>query len=79
METGLCPSSLELDALSVVNLINSNVLPGVDIGVVLHDIFLMLKNSFFSSISFVPRIANSVAHNLAKIALDYEGESRVLC
>ncbi|TXG46285.1 hypothetical protein EZV62_028213 [Acer yangbiense] len=54
---GLLPASLDSDALSVVNLVNSKVVPLADIGVV---------------ISFVHRLANKVAHALAKLALTHE-------
>ncbi|TXG69190.1 hypothetical protein EZV62_004125 [Acer yangbiense] len=74
LEAGLCPASIESDSLSVVNLINSMDILRAEIGVVLHDILAMGSNSFFSSVSFVPRLTNCVAHSLAKLSLSFEGE-----
>ncbi|KAK0601310.1 hypothetical protein LWI29_023054 [Acer saccharum] len=74
LESGLYPALLESDALSVVKMINERVIPCADIGIVLHDILVELGNPCFISVSFVPRLANCVAHNLAKLALGSEGE-----
>jgi hypothetical protein len=43
--------------------------------VVLHDIAFFLRNFSFVSVNFVPRVANKVAHSLAKLSLGYVGES----
>ncbi|KAK0580643.1 hypothetical protein LWI29_004599 [Acer saccharum] len=67
-------SLVESDALSVVDLISAKVTPSSDVGIIIHDI-LNLVSSWFVSFNFVPRLANRVAHSLAKLALDYEGRS----
>ncbi|KAK0592574.1 hypothetical protein LWI29_021554 [Acer saccharum] len=74
-ETGLTPAILESDALSVVNKIGLEMVNGAEIGVVINDIYEVLRRSKVSTINFVPRLANSVAHSLAKLALASEGES----
>ncbi|KAK1562762.1 hypothetical protein Q3G72_016592 [Acer saccharum] len=43
-----------------------------EVGVVIHDIRCMIRNSDFISVNFVPRLVNSVAPCLVKIALDFE-------
>ncbi|KAK3227490.1 hypothetical protein Dsin_007352 [Dipteronia sinensis] len=68
-ENGFLPAVLESDALTVVNAISLKAL--------LSRTFLllsMLTSVDVFSVSFVPRLANKVAHCLAKLALDYTGE-----
>ena len=48
--------------------------PSFEVGVVVNDILLFLSQYNFVSINFVPRLANNVAHDLAKLALSYMGE-----
>ncbi|KAK1574906.1 hypothetical protein Q3G72_000924 [Acer saccharum] len=74
LEAGLVPAMLESDALSVVKMIGSNSVPNADIGVIIHDVFEFLGILCFESINFVPRLANKVAHSLAKLALSHRGE-----
>ncbi|KAK2659903.1 hypothetical protein Ddye_006436 [Dipteronia dyeriana] len=74
LKTGLVSASLESDALTVVNMIGTNTVPGSDVGVIIYDILGVLGDSCFSSITFVPRLANKVAHSLAKPTLVYKGE-----
>ncbi|KAK0608384.1 hypothetical protein LWI29_029944 [Acer saccharum] len=74
LQLGLFPALLESDALAVVELISAKVVPASDVGIVINDI-LNLISSCFVSFSFVPRLANRVAHGLAKLALDYKGRS----
>ncbi|TXG46410.1 hypothetical protein EZV62_028092 [Acer yangbiense] len=68
---GLVPAVLESDALSLVNTICLKVVPHTEVGVVVQDILNLLLNVNVASISFVPRIANKVAHGLAEFALDH--------
>ncbi|KAK1588286.1 hypothetical protein Q3G72_021713 [Acer saccharum] len=74
LENGLFPTSLESDALVVVDMIGSTVPPSSEIGVIIHDILVFFWNSHFLAINFVPRLANKVAHGLAKLALNHVGE-----
>ncbi|KAK3183691.1 hypothetical protein Dsin_030977 [Dipteronia sinensis] len=75
VETGLVSATLESDALSVVNTIELKVVPSAKVGVVVHDILYVLRDSNFTSVNFVPRLANNVAYSLAKLALGHECES----
>jgi hypothetical protein len=68
VDYGLLPTVLESDAKSVVDLINSDSCSFTDIGVIVSDI-VALSCRFNIPISFVPRGANKVAHDLAKFAL----------
>ncbi|KAK1587419.1 hypothetical protein Q3G72_012617 [Acer saccharum] len=74
MEIGLVPTVLESDAQAVINAIGSQVVPSSEVGVIIHDILSVFGRSSFSSINFVPTLANNVAHNLAKLALSHAGE-----
>ena len=58
-----------------MDLIGSAQVPCSEIGVIFHDIKVVLSNSFFHSVIFVPRVANKVAHSLAKLGLCSVGES----
>ncbi|KAK2656769.1 hypothetical protein Ddye_009821 [Dipteronia dyeriana] len=69
LETGLYTAILESDALSVVNLIKAKEIPSSDVSVVIHDILDLFENVGVFSCDFAPRLANKVAHGLAKIAL----------
>ncbi|KAK3190102.1 hypothetical protein Dsin_029663 [Dipteronia sinensis] len=64
----LVPTIVESDAKVVVNIVNLGVVPSADIGNIIADI-LYLIHSNPSTVSFIPRIANSVAHSLAKLAI----------
>ncbi|KAK0607443.1 hypothetical protein LWI29_015165 [Acer saccharum] len=75
VETGLVPAMLESDASVVVNAIGSQDRSSSDVGIIIHDISCLLRSPCFNSISFVPRLANKVAHGLAKLALRFVGES----
>ncbi|TXG71533.1 hypothetical protein EZV62_000112 [Acer yangbiense] len=66
---------LESDALCVVQAINNKSPPSSEVGVVLNDIFLVLDRFSEVSFAFVPRLGNKVAHGLAKLELNHEGES----
>ncbi|KAK3184510.1 hypothetical protein Dsin_031796 [Dipteronia sinensis] len=67
---GRVPIVLELDALSVVNSIVSKEVPNIEVGVRVHDVLCLLKDAIY----FVPRLANTVAHGLARLTLDQVGE-----
>ncbi|KAK2659363.1 hypothetical protein Ddye_005896 [Dipteronia dyeriana] len=74
LENGLVPMILESDALDLVNKIRSQTVPSSEVGVIIHDILILLGNLDLSSIRFVSRLANKVAHCLAKLALKFLGE-----
>ncbi|KAK2655217.1 hypothetical protein Ddye_008269 [Dipteronia dyeriana] len=74
LESCLVPIVLEFDALRVVNLLKLKVVPDSKIGVVIHDISNIVDHSCSFSFNFVPRLANKVAHGLAKLTLAYRGE-----
>ncbi|KAK2661569.1 hypothetical protein Ddye_000143 [Dipteronia dyeriana] len=74
MESGLVPVVLESDALEVVNLLQSKIVPNSELGVIIHDISDIVDNSFLCSFHFVHRLANKVAHGLTKLALAHRGE-----
>ncbi|KAK3217805.1 hypothetical protein Dsin_011775 [Dipteronia sinensis] len=74
VETGLVPAVVESDALSVVNAITSKMVPNTEVGMVIHDILCILRNSNFISVKLLPRLANKVSHSLARLALGYVGE-----
>ncbi|KAK2665980.1 hypothetical protein Ddye_004554 [Dipteronia dyeriana] len=67
---GLVPAIVELDALTVVAAIQSQVTPYTDVGVIFHDIIREAPICEISSFGFVPHLANMVAH-----CLDYVSES----
>ncbi|KAK3224784.1 hypothetical protein Dsin_004646 [Dipteronia sinensis] len=73
VNTGLLPAMLESDALTVVNVIRSQVLPSADEVVVISDILCAINGTNILSMNFVLRVANMVAHGLAKLALSYVG------
>ncbi|KAL5796520.1 hypothetical protein ACOSQ2_001340 [Xanthoceras sorbifolium] len=65
--------SIESDAVTVINCLNSSKLPLSEIGVVLADILTLVQTygAVVSSYSHVPRSANKVAHTLAKTSFDF--------
>ena len=66
---GLFPTMIESDALGVVNLVNSDGIILADIGLVIQYIQTRIKRGLVKWVRFVPRKANVVAHNLAKLVL----------
>ncbi|KAK3212224.1 hypothetical protein Dsin_016930 [Dipteronia sinensis] len=65
----LLPAVVELDVLGVVNLINTGSAISADVGVVLSDIFNIISTSGIELVQYVPRMANMVAHSIARMAL----------
>ncbi|KAL5782947.1 hypothetical protein ACOSP7_007976 [Xanthoceras sorbifolium] len=70
-DLGIWPSIIESNAEAVVNLININrdLMPLSEIGIFVKDIRVLLSELNIARVSFVPRLANSVAHSLAKFAV----------
>ena len=66
------PFIIEFDSLEVVDL-SKNMKRSMDeISWTIKEIQSSLKNQSQSSIQFVPRLCNSIAHSTAKVALEYE-------
>ncbi|KAL5804219.1 hypothetical protein ACOSQ3_031019 [Xanthoceras sorbifolium] len=74
VQTGLLPICVELDAEFVVNLIMSKATPISEIGVVIEEILLLISMHPVYSVRFIPRLANRIAHGLAKFGLSAVGE-----
>ncbi|KAL5755139.1 hypothetical protein ACOSP7_023359 [Xanthoceras sorbifolium] len=68
-DLGIWPSIIESDAEAVVNLINGDLMPLFEIGIFVKDIRVLLSELNIARVSFVPHLANSVAHGLAKLAV----------
>ncbi|KAL5776792.1 hypothetical protein ACOSP7_009718 [Xanthoceras sorbifolium] len=66
---GIWPSIIESDAEAVVNLINGDLMPLSEIGIFVKDIRVLLSELNIARVLFVPRLANSVAHGLAKLVV----------
>ncbi|TXG47194.1 hypothetical protein EZV62_026488 [Acer yangbiense] len=71
---GFFPTVLESDALTVVQDICRNESLSSDVGLVIDDILFFCRDFNFFSFRHVPRLANKVAHGLAKLALSNLGE-----
>ncbi|KAL5750380.1 hypothetical protein ACOSP7_024983 [Xanthoceras sorbifolium] len=74
VETGLLLVCVESDTEFVVNLITSKAAPISEIGVVIEEILLLISMHPVYSVRFIPRLANWVAHWLAKFGLSVVGE-----
>ncbi|KAK3226041.1 hypothetical protein Dsin_005903 [Dipteronia sinensis] len=68
-DVGLWPSEVEVDAQTIVTLMDSSGIPFSDVWMVIQDIKLLLEEFPACSVAFVPRNANMVAHCLAKLGL----------
>ncbi|KAL5826370.1 hypothetical protein ACOSQ4_018167 [Xanthoceras sorbifolium] len=62
-DLGIVPNFIESDASTVVDLINGRIMSSADVEIVVLRCFLG------SVVSLVPRLANFVAHSIAKLAL----------
>ncbi|KAK3229836.1 hypothetical protein Dsin_001717 [Dipteronia sinensis] len=69
VDTGLVPTIVESDCLNLVRKVVDGVPTDGDIGLVVNDILHYFRNRAVSSVSYVPRKANKVAHSLVKMAL----------
>ncbi|KAL5826696.1 hypothetical protein ACOSQ3_018532 [Xanthoceras sorbifolium] len=70
----LLPARLNSDALSIVNLISSSTIPNSELGLLISDIVELLANPLFVGVSFIPRSANFVAHDLTSLAFSFNVE-----
>ncbi|KAI9198073.1 hypothetical protein LWI28_009622 [Acer negundo] len=68
-DTGLYPCQADSDVAVVVNWINNGSILVSEIGSVINDIHILLRQARCKSINFVPRLANQVVHVLVKNAL----------
>ena len=75
IDSGIFPIMVELDTTMVVSWINGGVDLCSKVGVIISDIKNLLQQIQCCAMSFVPRLANKVAHCLAKFALSC-GEDR---
>ena len=69
IDTGLNPITVESDAAVVVNWINGELDLLSEVGTIITDIKYLLHQIQCVAVTFVPRLANMVAHCLAKFAL----------
>ncbi|KAK2662089.1 hypothetical protein Ddye_000663 [Dipteronia dyeriana] len=73
--SGLWPCSIESDTEVVVNLVNYKSVSCAEIGIIIQDILSLLNDFSGCIVSFVPRVANMVAHYLAKVGLSSDSDS----
>ena len=66
------PFSIESNSLKVVDLSKNRKRSMAEISWTIKEIQTSLKNQSQSSIQFVPRLCNSIAHSIGKVALEYE-------
>ncbi|XP_024043258.1 uncharacterized protein LOC112099955 [Citrus clementina] len=66
------PFIIESDSLEVVDLSKNRKRSLAEISWTIKEIQSSLKNQSQSSIQFIPRLCNSIAHSTAKVALEYE-------
>ncbi|KAK1552567.1 hypothetical protein Q3G72_019260 [Acer saccharum] len=66
-DSGLLPCLVEFDAQMVVKIVNSGSVPLSDIGLLISDILLFLRDHPGCKVVFTSRKNNFVAHGLAKI------------
>ncbi|KAK3206078.1 hypothetical protein Dsin_020124 [Dipteronia sinensis] len=63
------PCSFETDALSVVSMVKADASPYAEVGLIIHDIQLLLNSYPDNDVDYVPRKANMAAYSLAKLGL----------
>ncbi|KAK3229082.1 hypothetical protein Dsin_000963 [Dipteronia sinensis] len=68
-EVGFWPCSFKTDAQVVVNLISSNDIICSEVGLIIRDICLLLKDFPSCNVDFVLRKPNMAAYSLVKIGL----------
>ncbi|KAK2649997.1 hypothetical protein Ddye_017486 [Dipteronia dyeriana] len=72
VDSGLVPTVIESNALSVVSLINSGSPNLTELGLVCGDIAKHIQDGVITAVGFIPRKAKVVAHTLAKMALSID-------
>ncbi|KAH7571631.1 hypothetical protein JRO89_XS04G0105300 [Xanthoceras sorbifolium] len=73
LESGITSFMVESDSATTVNLVRSRSVILSEVGLYIEDIISKFDNVSFVDINFIPRTANSVAHGLAKFALQVSG------
>lgn len=74
-EGGTSPCILEMDSLSIFQLLNPDVEDVSEVGRIAREIKVLEFLVHQASISFTKRSGNEVAHKLAKLALSEEEET----
>ncbi|KAK2635434.1 hypothetical protein Ddye_030226 [Dipteronia dyeriana] len=74
VESGIWPCMIESDAQVVVSMINSDLLPLDEIGLVINDIVDLLRSLPQFKVCFISRKANMAVHCLAKLGLSLESD-----
>ena len=69
MDSGLVPLVMESDALNVVSMINDSSPISSDVCIIILDIKDCIDCLLNVNVSYVPRVANVVAHKLSKIGI----------
>ncbi|TXG48741.1 hypothetical protein EZV62_024616 [Acer yangbiense] len=77
IKAGILPICLETDAANVVKLVTSRgTSPNSEIAFILDEIWdCMQSNNLHANFSYVPRLANMVAHSLTKLARSFKGST----
>ncbi|KAK2665896.1 hypothetical protein Ddye_004470 [Dipteronia dyeriana] len=65
---GLLPATVDSDTLSVVQAIRKKEASSSEVGVIVNDVIYLISQVEIFSADFVLRLANSVAHGLARLA-----------
>ncbi|KAL5738403.1 hypothetical protein ACOSP7_031164 [Xanthoceras sorbifolium] len=71
-ERGLLPLLVETDSLNVSCLCNEDLLSRSDVENIIFDIQSLMSSLNISSISFISRLGNGVAHSITKRAFDLD-------
>ncbi|KAK0606077.1 hypothetical protein LWI29_033929 [Acer saccharum] len=71
-KSGLHHLAIESDSLNVVRLCRGEIATRSDVLNTINDIQILLDRDDMTSISYVPRICNRVAHEVARRAIDLE-------
>lgn len=74
-EAGITNITFEGDCQHVVQEVNSDSLCDSMLRTIVYDIRCLLAFNPFLKVKYVPREANGVAHNLAKLALSLSGQN----
>ncbi|KAL5758057.1 hypothetical protein ACOSP7_020668 [Xanthoceras sorbifolium] len=74
LELDLLPVIVETDFLDVVTTINNPSVYFSEVGLVISDIVDLLGRCPRSKVLYVPRLANIVAHTLARFALEIDSD-----
>ncbi|KAK2655802.1 hypothetical protein Ddye_008854 [Dipteronia dyeriana] len=73
-DVGLWPCEVESDAQVLVNFVNGKDISCSDVGLIIHDIKVLLKSFPTFYVSFVPIYVNAAAHCLAKFSINIQSD-----